>query len=107
MQNNEGKPVISICIPTYNGEKYLSECLYHVLNQTYSNFEVIICDDCSTDNTTEIINSYQQKDNRIKIFRNERNLGLCGNWNRCVEHSSGKWIKFIFQDDWMNDNCLE
>jgi glycosyltransferase involved in cell wall biosynthesis len=101
------KPLISVCVPVYNGEKYLKACLDSVIAQTFSNYEIIICDDGSKDSSTSIIEEYVQKHQQIKFFKNERNLGLVGNWNRCVELANGTWIKFLFQDDLMNANCLE
>jgi glycosyltransferase involved in cell wall biosynthesis len=99
--------LISVCIPTYNGAKYIHECITSVLNQSFADFEIIFCDDCSTDNTVEIIRAYQLKDSRIKLFINEKNKGLVGNWNQCMKVAKGEWIKFIFQDDIMAPNCLE
>ena len=101
------KPLVSICIPTYNGAQYLRECLDSVLSQSFSNYQVIIVDDQSSDNTWEILNQYAAQDNRISLFKNEHNLGLVGNWNRCIELASGEWIKFVFQDDLIAPECLE
>src|SRR4051812_42885322 len=99
--------LVSICIPTYNGEKYLKECFDSVLAQTYANTEVIVVDDGSTDGTFKILEEYASKDNRIKLVKNSANLGLVGNWNRCLEIATGEWIKFAFQDDVLNKNCIE
>ena len=66
---------VSICIPTYNGNLYLEETLSSVLNQSYSDFEVIIVDDQSTDNTWSIIQEFSRHDHRIKTYKNEKNLG--------------------------------
>lgn len=98
---------VSICIPTYNGEKYLADCLDSILSQTFSNFEVLIVDDHSGDRTLDIAQIYSIKDDRIKVIRNSDNLGLVGNWNRCIELAGGTWIKFVFQDDWIEPECLE
>lgn len=100
-------PLVSICVPTYNGEKYLRECLNSVLAQTFSDFEVLIVDDQSSDNTFCLAQEYAEKDTRIRVMRNDKNLGLVGNWNRCVELASGEWIKFVFQDDLISPMCLE
>lgn len=100
-------PLVSICVPTYNGEKYLRECLNSVLAQTFSDFEVLIVDDQSSDNTFCIAQEYAEKDTRIRVMRNDKNLGLVGNWNQCVELASGEWIKFVFQDDLIAPACLE
>lgn len=98
---------VTVCIPTYNGSQYLPKCLDSVLSQSDSGFEVLIVDDQSSDNTWEMLNQYAAKDNRIRLFRNEQNLGLVGNWNRCLELARGEWIKFVFQDDWLAPNCIE
>ncbi len=102
MHNN---PVVSVCIPCYNGAKYLKECIDSVLSQSYINFEIIIVDDKSSDNTLDIINQYS--DSRIYIYINEVNLGLVGNWNRCIELANGEWVKFVFQDDILDAECIE
>ena len=100
-------PLVSICIPTYNGDKYLVECLESCVNQFFKDFEIIICDDGSSDKTISIIESYALKYSFIKFTKNEKKLGLVGNWNKCIELSSGQWIKFVFQDDYISDDCLE
>jgi glycosyltransferase involved in cell wall biosynthesis len=100
-------PTISVCIPTYNGAKYLRECLDSVLAQTFRDFEVLIVDDQSRDETLVIAQEYAARDTRIKIFQNPQNLGLVGNWNHCIELAQGEWIKFVFQDDLIAPTCLE
>lgn len=107
-------PLISVCVPVYlpsrqagNGEKHLKECLDSCMSQTFTNYEIIICDDGSSDKSISIIEEYVAKSKQIKFVKNEKNLGLLGNWNKCVELASGTWIKFLFQDDIMNANCLE
>src|SRR4030065_1446213 len=99
--------IVSICIPTYNGEKYLRETLDSVLAQTFKNFELLIIDDNSKDNTMDILREYASRENRIRIVQNETNLGLVNNWNRCVELAHGDWIKFVFQDDIIAPDCIE
>ena len=86
-------PLVSICIPTYNGEKYLKECLDSCIDQTFKNYEIIICDDCSSDGTIKIIEEYSEKFPQLKLFINDKNLGLVGNWNQCIHYSNGEWIK--------------
>ncbi|NJR40488.1 MAG: glycosyltransferase family 2 protein [Leptolyngbyaceae cyanobacterium CSU_1_4] len=100
-------PIVSVCIPTYNGEKYFKSCLDSVLSQTFSDFELLIIDDQSTDTTVSIAQEYAKQDSRIRIIQNPQNLGLVGNWNRCIELSRGEWIKFVFQDDLIAPTCLE
>ncbi len=101
------KQSVSICIPTYNGAQYLRECLDSVLAQTWADYEVLLVDDQSTDETLEIAHAYAARDPRIRVLQNEHNLGLVGNWNRCIELAHGEWIKFVFQDDLIEPRCLE
>jgi glycosyltransferase involved in cell wall biosynthesis len=98
---------VSICVPTYNGAEYLQVCLNSILRQSFTDFEVIIVDDCSTDQSLQISKEYQQKDHRIKVFQNNNNLGLVENWNRCVDLAEGEWIKFVFQDDTLEPDCIK
>ena len=98
---------VSICIPTYNGEKYLAECLDSCLKQSFSDYEILVVDDGSSDGTISIVKNYQTKDSKIKLYQNEKNLGLVQNWNRCIELAQGEWIKFVFQDDFITSECLQ
>ena len=97
--------IVSICIPIYNNESYISKTITSVLNQTYQNFEIIISDDASTDSTIEIAKSFN--DSRIKIFNNEINSGLTANWNRSIDLAQGDYIKLVCGDDILYPNCLE
>jgi glycosyltransferase involved in cell wall biosynthesis len=101
------QPKISVCVPTYNGYKFLEECLDSILSQTFGDFELLIVDDRSSDNTVKIAEEYAARDCRVKVIRNHQNLGLVGNWNRCIEIANGEWIKFVFQDDIIDPTCLE
>jgi glycosyltransferase involved in cell wall biosynthesis len=98
--------LVSICIPTYNGEKYLRECLESAISQTYKNIEILVVDDKSSDQTILIAKEFAREDNRIKVHVNKTNLGLVGNWNRSIELASGYWIKFLFQDDLLFPSCI-
>ena len=98
---------VSICIPTYNGAAHLRECLDAVVTQSYRELEVIIVDDQSSDETWDLLNQYAAQECRIRLFRNDYNCGLVGNWNRCIELAQGEWIKFVFQDDVLHANCVE
>jgi len=104
MMNN---PKVSVCVPTYNGAKYIKSCIESVLAQTYSNFEILIVDDKSKDETMEIVCDFAKRERSIRIVRNQKNLGLVQNWNRCVELAEGEWIKFVFQDDLIAPDCIE
>jgi glycosyltransferase involved in cell wall biosynthesis len=90
----------------YNGERYLRECIDSILAQTYADFELLLIDDGSTDQTRSIAESYVAADSRVRLAINGQNLGLVGNWNRCIELAQGEWIKFVFQDDAIFPDCL-
>jgi glycosyltransferase involved in cell wall biosynthesis len=100
-------PLVSICIPTYNGAEYLSETLESIFAQSYQNFEIIISDDNSQDETIKIAQQYQKKSPvNFTIFEHEQ-YGIGRNWNFAIVKSRGKYIKFIFQDDLMLPKCVE
>ncbi len=90
-------PKVSVIMPVYNGEKYLREAIDSILNQTFSDFEFIIINDASKDNTEEIIKSY--KDNRIIYLKNEKNLGVAGTLNRGIDIAKGEYIARMDADD--------
>jgi glycosyltransferase involved in cell wall biosynthesis len=99
-------PLVSICIPTYNGQSYLNAALDSAEAQTYSNFEIIISDDGSTDATLEIISKYKKDTNlSIQVFNNTEK-GIGSNWNNCIKKANGDYIKFLFQDDLLAPNCI-
>jgi glycosyltransferase involved in cell wall biosynthesis len=91
------KPKVTVLTTIYNGKAYLNEAIESVLNQTYSDFEFLIIDDTSTDNSVEIINSYQ--DPRIRLFKNEKNIGQTASLNIGLGLSMGKYIARLDQDD--------
>jgi len=98
---------VSVCVPTYNGARYLRSCLDSALGQTFKDFELVIVDDHSSDATREVVEEYARSDARVTVSANARNLGLVENWNRCVERARGEWVKFLFQDDLLEPTCLE
>jgi glycosyltransferase involved in cell wall biosynthesis len=100
------KPTVSVCIPTYNGARYLAACLESVVSQTFSDVEILVVDDCSSDETVQIASAFARRDPRIRITVNEANLGLVGNWNRSAQLAGGEWIKFVFQDDVVRPECI-
>src|SRR4029453_18243392 len=100
------KPLVSICIPTYNGAAYLGPSLDSALSQTTSGLEVLSVDDCSSDDSLDIAQRYARMDSRIRVSSNTANLGLVGNWNRCAQLAQGEWVKFLFQDDLIVPDCL-
>jgi glycosyltransferase involved in cell wall biosynthesis len=91
---------ISVLMPAYNAEKYIGEAIESILNQTFTDFEFIIIDDCSTDRTWEIIQGYAKKDNRLVILKNEVNSKICKTLNRGILIARGKYIARMDADDW-------
>ena len=98
-------PLVSICIPVYNGETYIRQAIESVLAQTYTNFELIISDNLSTDKTLEIVDSI--RDDRIKISKNKKNLGLVGNFNACIHKANGKYVKVLCCDDVLSPDAIK
>lgn len=105
--NGEKFPLVSICIPTYQGEKYLLDALYSAANQTYQNIEIVVSDDASTDKTLSILNEFKNKVSiPMKIYHHTPQ-GIGANWNNCIKYANGSYIKFLFQDDILMPNCVE
>ena len=94
-------PLVSVLMAAYNADKFISEAIESVLNSNYSNIELIIVDDKSTDNTLQIAASYQQKDSRIKLYTNEHNLGDYPNRNKAAGYAKGKYLKYLDNDDFL------
>ena len=92
-------PVISILTTCYNREKYLAECIQSVLDGHFQDFELIIVDDQSTDRSLEIANDFAAQDSRIRVYRNEKNLGDYPNRNKAASYARGKYIKYLDADD--------
>ena len=90
--------LVSIIMPSYNTAQYISQSIQSVLAQTYLNWELIIVDDCSTDNTENVVSVFLN-DNRIKFLKNERNSGAAVSRNRALREARGKWIAFLDSDD--------
>jgi glycosyltransferase involved in cell wall biosynthesis len=95
---------ISICIPTYNRARFLKECIESVLMQNYSLYELIICDNQSTDNTRYVVKAFN--DSRIKYYYNEQNFGLWGNHNECIKRANHDWILFLHSDEVLKQNAV-
>ncbi len=103
--NNE--PLVSVVMPAYNAEEYIGEAIESILAQTYKDFEFIIVDDGSKDRTKEIINEYTKKDNRIKVFVQEKNLGISAALNRGISEAKGKYIVRMDTDDYSYPTRIE
>lgn len=94
--------LISVVMPAYNTEKTIDQAIQSVIDQTYKNLELIIIDDCSSDETVKRINAFVCKDSRLRLLQNEKNTGVAMSRNRGVEEASGEWIAFLDSDDiWM------
>ena len=98
--------LVSIIMPSYNTQKFIEETLDSVLAQTYTNWELIIVDDCSTDNTDEIVSPFLS-DSRIIYIQNEKNSGAAVSRNRALREAKGKWIAFLDSDDLWTPDKLE
>jgi len=104
----ENSLTVSVCIPVFNGAEYIRQAVESALEQSYQNIEVIIVDNCSTDNT-EALSEALVKEGRglIRYFQNERNIGLVANLNRCLDLAEGAYIKFLCVDDILLPECIE
>ena len=100
-------PKLSIIIPVYNTELYLKECLDSIINQTLKDFEIILVNDCSPDNSEAIILEYMSKDPRIKYIKHEKNLRQGGARNTGIKNAIGEWITFIDSDDYIDLNIYK
>ena len=89
--------LVSVIMPSWNTGKFIAESIQSVINQTYKNWELIIVDDCSTDNTDEIVGKFI--DIRIKYLKNEKNSGAALTRNRALREAKGEWIAFLDSDD--------
>ncbi|WP_293331574.1 glycosyltransferase [Microcoleus sp. CAWBG58] len=100
------QPLVSICIPTYNGEAFIEETIKSAIAQTYPNIELIVSDDGSTDRTIAIAQSFLSQTSADFRIILHRNYGLSQNWNFCISQAKGEYIKFLFQDDLLAPECI-
>ena len=103
------QPLVSVVTPVYNGAEYLVECVESVLNQTYENWEYVIVDNCSTDDTPELAHGYEANDQRVRVVVADVFVGPIENQNRTVREISpaSKYTKVLHADDWLFPECLE
>lgn len=101
------QPLVSICIPTYNGEKFIAEALESAINQTYNNIEIIISDDNSSDATLNIAKEKLVSSTIPYYIFKHKPRGIGANWNNCIKKANGVYIKFLFQDDLLQFDCIE
>ena len=99
------KGLVSIIMPSYNTANYINKSIQSVINQTYQNWELLIVDDCSTDNTDAIVDEFQDK--RIRYIKNEKNSGAAISRNRALREAKGRWIAFLDSDDLWKPEKLE
>jgi glycosyltransferase involved in cell wall biosynthesis len=100
-------PLVSVLMTAYNNEKHIADAIKSVLASSYTNFELIIVDDCSKDSTVSTARKYEALDDRVKIYENEVNLGDYPNRNRAASYAKGKYLKFVDADDMMYDYGLD
>jgi glycosyltransferase involved in cell wall biosynthesis len=98
---------ISICLPIYNGSQFIASAIESVLAQSHQNWELLVADDRSSDQSADIAQSFADRDSRIKFWKNERNHGLFANYNECIKQATGDYIKPFAQDDLLKPTCLE
>lgn len=104
---NSEVPLVSIGLPVYNGESYVAEAIQCVLDQTFSNWELIICDNHSNDRTLAICRRFADQDPRIRLYQNTRNMGVCFNYREVFRHSRAKYFKWMTHDDLFAPRFLE
>ena len=98
--------LVSVIMPSYNTENFIADSIRSVVTQTYSNWELLIVDDCSTDNTDNVVRPFL-KDTRVKYFKNEKNYGAAVSRNKALREAKGKWIAFLDSDDLWEITKLE
>ena len=99
-------PIISVIVPVYNTEKYLHRCIDSILAQTYADFELLLINDGSKDNSGAICNEYAVKDSRVRVFHKE-NAGVSKARNLGLDNAKGEWITFVDSDDWVHEDFIK
>lgn len=106
MSNRTSAPLVSVCVPTYNYGRFLTDTIESVLQQDLNDLELVITDDASTDGTADLVARYAAKDPRVRLVPNERRLGMSGNIKRAADLATGRYIKMLCADDWLAPRCL-
>ena len=101
------KEKVSIIVPMYNAEKFIGKAIETVLSQTYENWEMLIMNDVSTDNSLAVVNEFAKKDDRIKVVNTEKNMGVIKGRNHLIDLARGKYIAFLDADDYWHSEKLE
>jgi glycosyltransferase involved in cell wall biosynthesis len=100
-------PLVSILIPVFNREQYIAECIESALAQSYPQFEIVIVDNASTDQTAKICRDYASRHSKIRFYENTNNIGPVRNWQRCAQEARGNLVKILFSDDLLLTSCLQ
>ncbi|MFC1461399.1 glycosyltransferase family 2 protein, partial [Verrucomicrobiota bacterium] len=99
------KPVVSVCIPVFNGAPFIAKAIESALAQTFTSFELVVLNNASTDNTAEIVSGYH--DPRLRVINNPVNIGAIGNFNKTLSIAQGQYVKILCADDYLYADCLE
>jgi len=99
MNNTNTETELSIIVPNYNNGDYIDDCINSILSQTYTNYEIIIIDDCSTDNSIEILKNWEGKNHKIRVIYNKKNIGVTRSRHIAITNAKGKYITSIDSDD--------
>lgn len=101
------KSLVSVLLPVFNGEQYIKKAAFSILNQSHKELELLIIDDCSTDKSYQMSMNISEQDNRVRVFKNQKNLGLTKSLNLLINESSGKYLARQDSDDWSEVTRLE
>ena len=97
-------PLVSICIPNYNYERYIGNCIESVISQTYSNIEIVVTDNCSNDNSVPVAKSYAD---HVRVYQNKENIGMIRNFNAAFDHANGEYVVFLSSDDVLGHEFID
>jgi len=106
-RSGASRPSVSVLMTAYNRADYIAQAIASVLNSTFQNFELVVVDNCSTDDTLDIAREYERADGRVRVFQNESNIGDYPNRNRAAEHARGEYLKYVDSDDLIYPHGLE
>ena len=104
MVNYTKQPFVSVCIPVFNGERFILDCINSVLKQSYGNLELVVIDNCSNDTTPDIVKKV--KDKRLRYIKNDENIGAINNFSKCVEEAKGNYFVLLPHDDILLPGCI-
>jgi len=107
MNDQAVKPIVSVVMPAYNAEAFIEEAISSVISQSFSDWELLVIDDCSTDGTKELVSSISKTDSRVHLFANENNMGAAKSRNRGIDISRGEYIALLDSDDYWHPQMLE